>query len=93
VANKNQDNVPANISNKKRGEITRQKIFDFIVEYKRGHDGNSPSLRDISDAVGIVKSTIWIHLRTMEKENKIRLGKVGQSRYIEVVGAVWAFAR
>ena len=42
---------------------TRDKIFEFIVDYKAQH-GSSPSLREIADAVGVAgASTVLYHIR------------------------------
>jgi SOS-response transcriptional repressor LexA len=67
---------------------TRDRIFDFLVRYKRAHDGNSPSLREIADACHIVLSGVHYHLTHLEKEGRIRI-EGQRSRTIEIVGAAW----
>lgn len=67
---------------------TRDRIFDFLVRYKKEHDGNSPSMREIAEGCNIVLSGAHYHLIRLELENRIRMS--GQrSRTIEIVGANW----
>lgn len=67
---------------------SRQRIYDYIVEYKRGHDGNSPSLREIGEACHLVISVVKSHLDRLERDGWInRISK--ESRGIEVVGGQW----
>ncbi len=67
---------------------TREQIYDFIVQYKTRHNGNSPSLREIAEACTIVHSCVRHHLTQLEKENQIRILN-NRSRTIEVVGSSW----
>lgn len=67
----------------------RKRIFEFIVDYKRAHDGNSPTSREIVEGAGISStSVVHYHLGALEREGKIRLGD-SKSRRIEVVGGEW----
>jgi len=67
---------------------TRDRIFAFLVRYKKEHDGNSPSVREIAEGCHIVLSGAHYHLIRLELENRIRIS--GQrSRTIEIVGANW----
>jgi hypothetical protein len=67
---------------------TRDRIFDYLVRYKRDHDGNSPSLREIADACHIALSGARYHLTRLEIDNRIRIsGK--RSRTIEIIGGTW----
>jgi FaeA-like protein len=69
---------------------TREQIFAFLVRYKRGHDGNSPTTRDIADACSTSISTASYHLDRLETDNRIR--RLGQHHHqIEIVGGVWQF--
>jgi hypothetical protein len=64
----------------------RDTIFNFVVEFKRTHDGLGPRLREIADHVNLSESTVKYHLMIMEIEGRIRfLHRPG----IEVVGGAW----
>jgi hypothetical protein len=67
---------------------TRERVFEFVVAYKKEHDGNSPSLREIADACHIVVSGAYYHLSRLELEHRVRLSGP-RSRTIEIVGATW----
>lgn len=48
---------------------TRYAIYDFIVWYKKEYDGNSPSVREIAEAVEInTTSTISMHIENLIEE-------------------------
>lgn len=65
-------------------------VFRFIVAYKRSHDGNSPSTREIMDACGITSTSVTRHiLSDLARRGRIRLTAHG-SRNIEVPGGKWA---
>ena len=69
----------------------REKLFDFIVDYKGKHDGNSPTYREMMLATGLTSTSMvaW-HLEKLEAEGLIeRPQQVGNSRVIEVVGGRW----
>ena len=58
---------------------TREAVYKFIVNYQAEHDGLSPSLAEISAAVGKALSTVVHHI---DKDKRlVRRGK----RVIEVV--------
>jgi len=65
---------------------TRERVFRFIVEYKRQHDGLSPTVEEISRACVLHTSTVKYHLLKLENQGRIRI--VGR-RAIEVIGGVW----
>lgn len=67
---------------------TTYRIFDFIVSYKRRHDGVSPTVEEIGNAVNLVKSSAYYHLLMLRDIEKIRFTP-GQSRSIEVIGGEW----
>ena len=77
----------ANKTHKKRGEETRAKIKEKIIEYICEH-GYSPSVRDICEMVGLSStSTVYSHLIIMLKKGMIETdGEVGQPRAIRVPG-------
>lgn len=70
------------------GERTRSRMFRYIVLYKRTHDGNSPSIKQIGDAVGISTNVVHSHLRRLEAEG--RIVRSGDARSIMVVGGQWS---
>lgn len=64
------------------------RILKFITEYKEGHDGNSPSYREIADDCGVPNvSTVKYYLTRLERQGKIR--RPPGARSIEVVGGEW----
>ena len=65
---------------------TSQQIFQFIVAYKREHDGLSPSISDIAAACFLHESTVRYHIARLEIQGRIRLV---ERRGIEVVGGAW----
>jgi hypothetical protein len=48
----------------------RDEIAIFIGEYAIDHGGNSPSIQEIADALGICKRTAEIHLIKLASENR-----------------------
>jgi len=65
---------------------TRELVFNYIVDYKRQHDGLSPSVKEIAQGCILHISTVRYHLFKLELENRIRM--TGR-RAIEVVGGAW----
>lgn len=64
--------------------------YQFIVQYKLENDGNTPSLRDIADAIGVASSsTAWRIVQDLEKAGLVeRVGK-GNGQFVKIVGARW----
>lgn len=69
-----------------KSAANRDRVFKFIVRYKRTHDGLAPSVKLIAEACDLAISTVQYHLFQLEKEQRIRL--IGR-RGIEVIGGVW----
>jgi SOS-response transcriptional repressor LexA len=71
-----------------------EKVYEFIVKFKGGHDGNSPTIREIGDACGISSTSVVVYwLIRLEDQGLIRRPEppIG-NRYackIEVVGGEW----
>lgn len=65
---------------------SRELVFRFIVEYKRRHDGLSPSIGDIASGCALHPSTVKYHLLKLENSGRIRI--IGR-RAIEVTGGSW----
>ncbi len=68
-----------------------ETIYQYIVQHKREHDGNSPSIREIMGACEIPSPSVAkYYLDIMETRNMIRRGDdKGKSRRIEVIGGAW----
>jgi SOS-response transcriptional repressor LexA len=68
-----------------------EKLLEFIVKYKREHDGNSPTMREMMAALHISSTSMaQYYLKRLEKNGAIRLSKYLPSK-IEVVGGRWFF--
>ena len=66
------------------------KVFKFIVDFKKDHDGNSPTVREIAEKCEISSiSTVSFILDELDESGKIELKNNGQSRQIQVVGGSW----
>jgi SOS-response transcriptional repressor LexA len=67
-----------------------EDVFLFIVRFKKRHDGNSPSMREISDECNIPStSNVNRILTKLQDAGKIEITSGGKSRAIQVVGARW----
>lgn len=67
-----------------------QKTYDFIIQYKRDHDGNSPGREEISQAIGLrSRSGVNEYLARLVALGLITLGGRGQAKAIYVVGGKW----
>lgn len=74
---------------KKARRYSNESIYNFIIEYKKNNDGNSPSLRDICNALGINStSLVQNRLFELEEEGKI-VCNATIPRFINVVGGKW----
>ncbi len=69
----------------------RAEMLKFIIQYKKAHDGNSPTYMEIMRATGITStSVVAYHLDQLEAAGVIeRPQQVGNSRVIEIVGGQW----
>ncbi len=66
-------------------------IFEWIINYKAEHDGNSPTVRQIGKGVGIPStSVVRYNLDEMERNGWIHLLRDGSTRGIVVVGGHWS---
>ena len=48
-----------------------QRLADYITQYARDNNGASPTLYDIMDYMGMVKSTAYRHILELEKRGLI----------------------
>ena len=68
-----------------KGISTRQRIYDFIVDFITAR-GYSPSIREICNGTDIKStSAVYDHLLVLELMNKIHMEK-GKLRTISLVG-------
>jgi DNA-binding transcriptional ArsR family regulator len=67
---------------------TREQIFNYLVQYKEEHDGNTPSNRQIAAACHVSPSTVAHHLARLERAHRLRLTD-DEYRNIEIVGGQW----
>lgn len=69
------------------------KVFMYLIEYKRTHDGCAPSTREIAEACSIsTTSMVRYYLKLLVKDGRIRIaGSFKASRTIEVVGGSWSY--
>ncbi|TRZ49271.1 hypothetical protein D4S03_08545 [bacterium] len=75
---------------------TVEGVFDFVVGYKKTHDGNSPSFREIQEGCEISSlSVVLYYLNKLEGRGLIRRQepKIGERycRKIEIIGGKWVF--
>lgn len=65
------------------------KVLEFIIEYKRSNNGNSPSVAEISDACAIPStSNVWMMLVSLREQGLIDW-TVNIPRSITVSGGEW----
>ncbi len=70
---------------------TRQRVFDFIVNYKLLHDGCAPSYGEIGEAVSISRSTASGHVNALIADGK--LDKIhGKPGGLMVEGGAWRYS-
>lgn len=67
----------------------RMDIYRYIIDYKCRNGGDSPTRRDIVDALNVPLSMVNYYLARLEAEGLIRVGTGGRARAIEVVGGRW----
>lgn len=75
----------------------RKWLFNFIVEYKREHDGIAPTLYDIRMAAqrhkayaGVSIGSIKWGLLELRNQGQIELA-YNQPRFIKVIGGTWQY--
>ena len=65
-------------------------VLAFVVDFKAGHCGDSPSLQEIAAGVGVASpSTVLVHLRSLERHGLITRPAGQDARRIGIPGAVW----
>jgi len=64
-----------------------ETIYNFIVKFKKEHDGNSPTIREIGTACGVSSTSAVVYiLKILARQERITLWG---TRGITVVGAEW----
>lgn len=64
-------------------------LLGYIISYKMSHNGNSPSIREMVDAMGVSSvSVIEYHLKKLVRDGRITRTR-GAARSIEVRGGLW----
>ena len=69
---------------KKQGMETKEKIYQFIVDYIL-ENGFAPSIREMAQEVNICTSNVLHHLTMLEIEGRIKT-KRNSPRAIKVIG-------
>jgi len=69
-----------------------EQVFEFIVDYKRSHDGCAPSFEEIMDGVEGLSSTSVVSywLDKLEADERIEM-TAGQNRSIRVSDGRWEY--
>lgn len=68
------------------------EVFGFIVSYKKTHNGNSPSLRDIVDNTRSAStSTAYHSIRKLELAGYLKMDN-NKARNITIRGGVWTLS-
>ena len=69
----------------------KDEIFEFIIKFKIGNDGKSPTLRDIiKNTVATSTSVVSDVLDELEEDGKIERGELHE-RGIRVFGGKWVY--
>jgi hypothetical protein len=76
----------------------QEQVFAWIVSYKRAHDGNSPTLRELMSGCGLSSLSVTFEcLRRLTAAGliarQITPDKRGLSRSIVIVGGCWSYSR
>jgi hypothetical protein len=68
---------------------SRELVYDFLIQYKQQHDGNSPTTREIADGCHLSPGTVNYHLTRLEIDRRIYVAG-DRRRNIEIVGGAWS---
>lgn len=69
---------------------TAERMYRFIIRYKVLNAGDSPSRREIQQALRLASpSMVQHHLATLERAGKICRPRRGAARMIAIPGGVW----
>lgn len=71
--------ILARVEGNHQGRLSRERTYEFVVSYIGKH-GWAPTYSEIMTGTGIgSKSTVMTHLRRLELEGKLRVGRQGKS--------------
>lgn len=73
------------------GAANRRILYRYLMRYKQERAGESPSMRDMSRAVGMSLSVVHHHLGMLARDGRIQLIKTpgGTTRHIAIPGERW----
>ena len=67
------------------------EVVDFIIQYKKEHNGNSPAYDQIMESCDIyTKSHVKYILDSLAQEGKVEL-EPGNARSISIPGGQWVY--
>ena len=69
---------------------TAAAIYRFIIRFKEQYVGESPTRREIGEALDIPISVVHYHLARLDLAGWIALPQEGKSRMIGIPGAAWS---
>lgn len=73
----------------KQANVTKkQKVFEFIVKFKKEHDGNSPTIREIGIACNITSTSVVDYYLNQLVE-VVLIFREGKQNSIKVIGGCW----
>ena len=71
---------------------TTERVYRYIIRFKRMYGGDSPTRREIAAGVGLATvSAVHPHLDVLEAAGRIRRPKRGKARMIAIPLAAWVF--
>ena len=72
-----------------RSKYDYDKIFEYICNYKKENDGNSPTIRDIRDEFNVSSTSVVDYILNKLEEKNLIFRPRNKSRGINVVGGKW----
>lgn len=71
---------------------TAERMYRYIIRYKRMSGGDSPTRRELAAGVGLPSvSMVQHHLDALERAGRIERPKRGKARMLVIPGAYWQF--
>jgi SOS-response transcriptional repressor LexA len=79
----------------RNSHTARERVFEFVTEYKQANDGEFPTIREIADGVGLASTnTVAMHIDQLIKTGRFSVRyKKGGTRMILVNGGQWVFTQ
>lgn len=66
------------IVTRRRPAPAQDAIFEFIRDYKRGEDGNSPTYQEIAEALGVTTATAYNTVLRLVRRGVVKINKRGK---------------